>query len=324
MNRIACLFAAVCLLAAFKAAAAEKHVLTATHKYTLQDTDSRNDGRWICFREASRKLTGAVQKTLTKAAYGGDHWFEKQDIQFYAPLLLKLETEEERWLFQSERLSVEMTLRTEVDPDYLGRRLAELKEDPELQEKIKKDRRKLEEMENRYAELQTRLAAVGSDGAFLLRKERQAVAEEIDRLEKIRYFIADKTSLVGDKIEVGMTMDEVISLAGQPRATAVCEHPDFLNYGKIWVLMRNGIVSGTVQAENWQGPCYPYFKEEKQKEKVEIPRQTVEADKYEIILKSGQVIPTPNYYQIEDVVYYKRFGGIVGIEEEKIAEIREK
>ncbi len=176
--------------------------------------------------------------------------------------------------------------------------------------------------------LQKQLEAADKDAVIPPGKKRQVISSEIDRVEEVKYLIASKTKLVSEKIATGMTIDEVVSIAGQPRATAICEKPDFLNYGNIWIWINNGIVIGKIPIEKWSGPCYRYSITDSVNSLVPKEGDTkktdeIEKPKYAIHLKTGQTILTTAYYTANDIVYYKKYGGIVGIEEDKVKEIKE-
>ncbi|MBW1898105.1 MAG: hypothetical protein JRI61_03500, partial [Deltaproteobacteria bacterium] len=176
--------------------------------------------------------------------------------------------------------------------------------------------------------LQKQLDNADKDAVIPLRKKRQVISSEIDRAEEVKYLIASKTKLVSEKIATGMTIDEVVSIAGQPRAAATCEKPDFLNYGNIWIWINNGIVIGKIPIEKWSGPCYRYSITDSvntlvQKEGDTKKTDEIEKPKYAIHLKTGQTILTSAYYTANDIVYYKKYGGIIGIGEDKVKEIKE-
>ncbi len=327
MKRIAGLFLIVMISLSLEAIAAEQ-VITAEHTFELGENDSRNDARRMCYMEAKRKLLESVHYYLQKTAYGDDHWFDKDDINIYADLLLKIDTVDDKWHLEEGKLSVTLSLQTTIDADYIGRRMKEIRSDEELQEKIKEDRRRLQKQEEEYESIHRALSEAAGDKALMLRSKRQALSRQIDQLEEIQYLIGVKTKTAEDFIKTGMTMNEVIAVAGQPRATTSCEYPDFMNYGDIWIALRNGIVVGKIPMEKWAGACYQY----EQKGPVMHPpddglkkKVTAEAEenKYEITLKGGQKIQTSNYERIDDVIYYKRFDGIIGVEASKVKKIEE-
>jgi hypothetical protein len=228
----------------------------------------------------------------------------------------------------NKKIAVSISVKTVFDQDYLIKRMRFVKNDKELQKNIRDNQKLLKDLEREYTELQKQLAAAGKEAVSPLRKKRQVIASEIDRLEEVKYLIASKTRLVSEKIITGMTIDEVVSVAGQPRATVTCEKPDFLNYGNFWIWINNGIVIGKIPIEKWSGPCYRYSTSDRAgfvaaKEGESQKTGETEKPKYVIHLKNGKTISTSTYYTVNDIIYYKKYGGIIGIEEDKIEEIKE-
>lgn len=319
------------LLCVYTDARADKKVVTAEHTVELGENDTKNDARRFCFVQAKRKLLESVHFHLQKSAYGDDYWFDQEDINVYADILLKIETKSDVWRWEEDKLLVTLSVETAVDTDYIGKRLQEISEDRELKEKIKLDRLQLKKQEEEYESIYRKLSAANEDKALTLRVQLQAVSGRIDELEKIKYLINTQTKIAAEKVETGMTMDEVISVAGQPRATATCEYPDFLNYGNTWIVLRNGIVVGKVPMDQWSGACHTYGQNSatnspsqrgEDDKKAKAVREA-EENKYELTLKGGKKILTPTYERIDDVIYYKRYDGIIGVEASKVDKIKE-
>ncbi len=309
-------------------ALAEQKVITADYTLELGENDTRNDARRFCFLQAKRKLLESVHYYLQKSAYGDDYWFDQDDINIYADILLKIEAGEPVWRWEDNKLFLTVSIQTTVDTDHIGRSLKELAEDKQLAGKIKQDRLQLKKQEEEYESTHRKLAAENGDKALKLRTKCQAITRQMDELEKIEYLIDSKTKIAAEKIQTGMTMDEVIAVAGQPRATATCEYPDFLNYGNTWVMLRNGIVTGKLSMEQWSGACRDYGQKPAAPTKTESEKQAKaahegEENRYEITLKGGKKILTPAYERIEDVIYYKRYEGIIGVEAGKVEKIKE-
>lgn len=300
--------------------------ITARHDIKLGKNDSMNDARHFCYIEARRKLIENVRHYLEKEAYGDDHWFDKKDVDTFAEPLLTIETAKEEWTFADNALHLTMAVQTTVDADYIGRRLPEIRADEELMKKIEETQAQRKRREDDYAAAYLKLTSTPKDAALPLRSERQTISREIDRLDEIKYIIGSKTRQAEDKVTPGMTMDEVVAVIGQPRATAVCEYPDFLNYGNTWIMLRDGIVVGKIPMEKWRGACRQYNGDETSGRPADRTAQKKtevgpEKDKFRIILKSGKAIATPSYYQIDDVIYYKQFDGIIGVEAAKVESI---
>jgi hypothetical protein len=307
---------------------AAEQIVTEKYTHIMSENETRNEARTICFMEAKRKILKSVADELEQTELKGKKALERNNIDECLPVLLKIETAEEEWKFLDKKIAIEISAKTFVDHDYLIKRIRFVKNDKELQHNIQQNQNRLKDLETEYTALQKQLEAADKDALIPLQKKRQAISSEIDRLEEVKYLIASKTKLATDKIITGMMIDEVISVAGQPRATAICEKPDFLNYGNIWIWINNGIVIGKIPIEKWSGPCYRYSTTDRedhlaQKEEDANKTDEIEEPKYTIYLKTGQTISTSTYYTVNDIIYYKKYGGIIGIEEDKVQEIKE-
>jgi len=315
---IICLLLSPCVLFS-----AEK-TFYAEYTYELGENDSRNDARQYAFFLAKKKLMAETGKYMTGSSAAKKSKITIIEINKFLPVLLKIEIDKEEWEVEDDKLTLTVTLKTGVDTEHFLKRIITIQKNKKLKNTVENDRKKIAELEKEYEALSERMKKEGKAEPVKLKKERQVIAEKLDRLEKIKYFISSKTKSAKDKILVGMTIDEVIDVVGQPRATMACERPDFLNYGEIWVMLRNGIVTGMVSINDWKGPCLEYGRQggKMQSDSSATPMPT-EIPKHEIIMKNGKSITTSSYYEIEGVVYYKKYGGIVGVEKTKILEIKD-
>jgi hypothetical protein len=298
--------------------------LYAEFSYELGENDSRNDARQYAFFQAKKKLLTEAVKYMTGSPAAKKSKITLIEISKFLPVLLKIDVDEEEWTIEGSRLELTVKLKTDVDTEEIIKRLLQIQDSKQLKETIENDRKRFDELEKDYEALSERIRKGEGEAPFKLRKERQVIAEKMNRLEQIKYFISQKTTSARDNISVGMTIDEVIDVAGQPRATMACERPDFLNYGEVWVMLRNGIVTGLVSIDDWKGPCLEYGRQGgKTKPETSTASMPHETPKHEIIMKNGKVITTSSYYEVEGVVYYKRYGGIVGVERSKILDIKD-
>lgn len=308
-------------------AASEKSV-TAEITHPVADHESKNDARRVCFLNAKKKLISDVADFFQKQRTGEIAELDRTGLEQYLSVLLAFRATSETWRFVDNRLVLEMVTESKLDPAVLEKQVLQLNDDPGMKEKIRKDQERLAILENEYVALDRQLASANDDAVVSLKKEVQVISSEVDQIEKVKYVIESSTKQVAENVFTGMTIDELVKIAGQPRATATCEKPDFMNYGNIWVWINNGIVIGKIPMEKWAGPCYRYSLGDR----GEGPNQSVpassgkdapETPRYIIYLKSGQPIYTSTYYKVNDVIYYKKYGGIIGIEEEKIDSIKE-
>lgn len=318
----------IALLWALPSFSASDKSVTAEITHPVADHESKNDARRICFRNARKKLISDVADFFQKQKTGEITAIDRADMEHYLSVLLEIRTTSETWRFVDNRLVLHMVTESKLDPAIVKKQILGLHDDPKIKDKINKDQERLKTLENEYVALERQLASANDDAVVSLKKEVQIISSEIDQIENVKYIIESATRQAAEKVFTGMTIDELVKIAGQPRATATCEKPDFMNYGNMWVWISNGIVIGKIPMEKWSGPCYRYSLGDRGEDKKE-PASTAsgnedtETPKYIIYLKSGQPIHTSTYYEVNDVVYYKKYGGIIGIEEEKIDFIKE-
>jgi hypothetical protein len=106
-------------------------------------------------------------------------------------------------------------------------------------------------METSIRELQKKLSAGNVNLVEDARVQRQQTFGKISELERIKQEIADKTRLAIDNIELFMTKAEVRNLIGEPRSGG--DEGDLTwNYGKCWIVFKDGLVDCIVKAEYYQ------------------------------------------------------------------------
>ena len=77
-------------------------------------------------------------------------------------------------------------------------------------------------------------------------------------LSRIRNTITKTTNKAYNNLVTGMTQQDVLKIAGKPRSTSDCSNRDYYNYGRVWVIFRDGVTTGWVHSGNWEGPCTSY------------------------------------------------------------------
>lgn len=247
----------ICLMLTFLpfTAYARTETIYANFKYTMGDNDTKNDAKRIAFMEAKRLLVEKVGVYIESETTVVDTILHRDEIKAFTAAILKVEVAKEDFQITGETQTVIMTVKSDVDPDEVGRTLSKIKEDKSLQIKMKDQQKKLTEMESRIKSLQSELAKVDSNDAVQLRKERAVVFQEMGELEKIKFTIQTATKSAIDNIERGMTSAEVKKIAGNPRSTVDCSDPYGWNYGKVWVIFDGGVVGCIINEDKFRGRC---------------------------------------------------------------------
>ena len=143
-----------------------------------------------------------------------------------------------------------------VDVNEVNENLKRFKSDKKYAGKIREQEKQLQGLEEKIRKMQQQLSNDDFDKTSKIRLERKKVFSKIDELEKIKSEIKQKTTLAIENIELGMTPQEVIKIAGDPRSKG----QNSFNYGNVWVIFASDIVQCIVNAKNFSSgrSCYSY------------------------------------------------------------------
>jgi len=223
---------------------AKTEIIYATHKTVMGDNDSKNDVRRMCFLEAKRQVLEKAGTYIESHTQVRNYQLTKDEISTYSAALLKVDVVKEEWKLVGENMAIEMTVKANVDTNYVEKQLSKIQKDTSVQKKIKDQQRQLQQLERKVVSLQKQLATVDAPKAAPLRKERNVVFKQIDELEAKKIAILTRikarTKDALKYVERGMTKNEVMSLVGSPRSKDWAN--ERWNYGEVWVVFNGGIV----------------------------------------------------------------------------------
>ncbi len=167
---------------------AEIKIFNETHKYIMGDNDSKNDARRICFLEAKRKILDRAGVYIESSTEVKNYQLTKDEISAYSGALLKVGIENEEWKLVGENMAVFLSVKAEVDTDSINKKLAEIKKDDDLQDRIIKQQSQLDKLEQRIANLQRQLGTKDKDKANSLLDERKKVLKNIEEIQASSVF----------------------------------------------------------------------------------------------------------------------------------------
>jgi len=218
--------------------AAEVETITATHKYVMGDNDSKNEARRMCFMEAKRKVLDKAGSYIESNTTIRNYQLEKDEIIAYSAALLKIETINERWEIDGSNMAVTLTVKADVDASILEKQLEKIQKDKSVQDKIKQQSARLQELEETVNSLRQQLGTSGSTKEPVLRKERNVVFKEIDELEEKKNEIFERVQKrrkkAKDMVIKGMSRDDVLSIIGEPDGKTDSGHCWVYRTTKIW------------------------------------------------------------------------------------------
>lgn len=246
---------------------AQTDTVSASYKYVMGDNDTKSDARNLCFLNAKKlclEKAGTFVKSqlsLKKSEIQRNDNFDysevtQQDIQTFTGAFVKAEVVNEELSYVGETIAISMTVRAIVNSNNILDQIVAVKEDEGLSKRIKAQQDQLIAMESKIKELQVTLNNTTTDLTKPARVERIEVFSKMSELEKIKYEINQRTKMAVDYVELGMTPEEVEKLIGQPRSIAreyPLAEPEFFsyNYGRVWVVFEESIVSCIVRADNF-------------------------------------------------------------------------
>lgn len=238
---------------------AKEETIFCEYKYVMGDNDTKHDAKKIAFIEAKRACVEKIGTLLESETVVSSSQLTKDDVRAYALGLLKADIVSEEVVPSGENTSVLVKVKAQYDSNAITAKLQELMSDREKLREYKKAQEQVAALENQVIALQKELSKVKTEGEISqLRQERQAVFQQYKLIEAK---IENLTTSAIEQIKQGMTENEVVQLVGKPRGRAQCVTKEGLNYGKIWVVLEDGVVVGYVPLELWPGLCGPYYKQ---------------------------------------------------------------
>ncbi len=186
MKRIFCVLLA--LVAWPVVSIAGTQMFNEMHKYMMGDNDSKNDARRICFLEAKRKILDRAGIYIESRTEAKDYQLTKDEISAYSAAILKVSIEKEEWKVVGENMAVLISVKAEVDTDRVNKRLKEIRQDSDLQDRIVKQQTQLDKLELRIAELQKMLETKDKAKANTLRDERKTILNNIEEIQASSVF----------------------------------------------------------------------------------------------------------------------------------------
>lgn len=228
-------------------------------EYVMGDNDTKLDAKRLCLIEGKRKILEKVGTYIESDTTVRNFSLTQDEIKTYATGLIKTVIVSEQMTFNGQNTVMHMNIKADVDTSIFEAKMMEIHKDKKLSAKYSKMAEDYKKIERQIRELQNKLK-MDSDSASVAkaRIKREKAFSQLSALEKVKENIKQKTSLAVQNVEIGMTEKEVISLVGAPRSKSFPY--DHLNYGNIWVIMKDGIVRLLVDARCYSGYDYgSYF-----------------------------------------------------------------
>lgn len=225
--------------------------IMANYQYAMGDNDSKAEAKRICFMEAKRLCLERAGTYLESNTTIQNYQITQDEIRTYSGAIIQVQIISEEYSIVGKNLALDMIVRAKVDVKSLADGIKQIKSDRALAEQVSNQQKQILELEKKIQGFQASLKNANLEQAIELRQSRGEVISELNDLERIKLDIANKTKLAVDNVELGMTPEEVIQVAGEPRSKDECGGDLRYNYGRIWVLFESGVVSCLIRAESY-------------------------------------------------------------------------
>ena len=244
-----CLFAVLPSLFVASPLFAQVVTVSADYEYVMGDNDTINDGKRLCFMEAKRRCLEKAGTYVESNTEVLNYDLTRDEIKAYTAGLVKVEVVSEKVSFNGRTNVIYTKLQAKVDTSVLQSKIIQVHQNKDLARQYKQQQNDIRRLEQQIRGLQTSLKTTQTlEATEKARLEREEAFSRLSALEKIKLTIKQKTKAAVEQVELGMTRREVIDLIGQPRSTAEHIEIDMLNYGNVWVVLENGVVTCLVDA----------------------------------------------------------------------------
>lgn len=226
--------------------------ITARHRYTMGDNDSKSDATNLCFLEAKRKAieyAGVYVESSNEITQTNASSNAKSNMKSIAKALVSAEMISSGIGFENGRLFVDCVVNAKVNLNTVKQDVVKIASDPAAKKHIEQQQIALKKLEEEITIIQTQLKSASSQQAISLRQERTVIFKNIDKLQQMKLeitsYIESKGKETSNLISKGMNFSEVLSLLGQPRVKIIYKYEkgdQAWNYGTHWVNFHQNIV----------------------------------------------------------------------------------
>lgn len=156
--------------------------ITAKHRYTMGDNDSKSDATTICFLEAKRKAieyAGVYVESTVKLTQTESSQNTSSDIKTMAASLVSAEMVSSKQGFDNGRSYVDCVVNAKVDKSKLKENITKITSDPIMKKQVEEQQNQLKKLEIEVMRLQHQLQTAPRQEAIALRQDRAIIFKEV-------------------------------------------------------------------------------------------------------------------------------------------------
>jgi hypothetical protein len=210
---------------------AHAEIFTAKHVYYVGDNDTKNEARKLCLIEAKRKIVEKAGTYISSKSEVTNMELSLDEITAFSASIIKAKIIDEKWRFNENQMTVELSLEAEVNNEILSNKIQKIGKSKEFLDRLQNQYNKIKLLEKQITDIKMQLNNTDLKEASKLRKRRVEAITEIDSIEsrygEIIKTVENRREIIQKEsrelarkivkyIEIDMTMEEVESLLGKP------------------------------------------------------------------------------------------------------------
>jgi hypothetical protein len=222
----------VCVFFVTPAAFAAPRQIEVSHTYLMGDNESKSQARANCLNEAKRKAAEEAGVYVEVLSRSENFQLAADEVKSFAVAVLKVQILKEEIKVVGESMAITLTIRAEIDPDEVKRKLEAL----DAERRAAKQQKSQEPAPGPAPgiapgpapQTATRIPAPADPAAV-----KAAIKADMD----------EAGQRAAAYVEVGMTRQDVEKILGSPRAVKDGGAYQGYNYGRVWVVFRDDLAA---------------------------------------------------------------------------------
>jgi len=232
--------------------AQQSDTIYASYRYVMGDSDTKTEAKQICFLEAKRLCLEQAGTYIESQVRVENYQLAKDEITTYSASFLQVEIVSEETEIIGESMAIHTTVRAIIDPIELRDQLKRFKEDHELEQQMVKETQDQQKVENEILRLRDELQKSSPEQRENLRVQLKDALQRMQTSEDKKQRIISATHLALKNIQIGMSPEQVLKVAGLPLDKIKHKGDLRLNYGMVWVIFKRDRVTCLVKALHFQ------------------------------------------------------------------------
>ena len=239
--------------------------LYASYKYIMGDSDTKTEAKQLCFMEAKRLCLEQAGTYIESNVTVENYQVTKDEINTYAAAFVQVELISEEIENLGETFAIQTTVRAVVDPAELQDYIAQVKSDAAMEKELQQKEKERQELQSNVGTIKEKLQQASPEQREQLKQDMAQALREMDNFEKQRNSKRELTRNALENIQKGMTLKQVVRVAGRPNKRIESNGDLRLNYGIAWIIFEKGKAACVVKDVHFRPNlrCRDYSEQQK-------------------------------------------------------------